>query len=301
MNKMREALKQPEERRRESLAMGGPEKIERQHRRGKLTARERAAPVYLLEGGGARAGGSAGSQRASRSSPAGRESEMEEYFKKPEPTEEAFRNGWFHTGDGACRSEEGDYYFVDRMGGFIRTRGENVSSWQVEKNKLRERILNERAGKDQGAGMKMPGLARRFADFLLTAAFFSVLFASGPVHAIEVAPLEHDFGEIEVGESNSTVITISNYTGHPHTITTVAFSKGSSPDFSLATSLDLPMTLASLDRLELEIVFSPSGPGLALADLRIHSIDSSLSIVTVSLRGGTGAPPPSGACAASER
>ena len=57
---------------------------------------------------------------------------MEGYFNKPEATAKAFRNGWFHTGDGAYRSEEGDYYFVDRMGGFIRTRGENVSSYQVE-------------------------------------------------------------------------------------------------------------------------------------------------------------------------
>ena len=57
---------------------------------------------------------------------------LESYFNKPEATEQAFRNGWFLTGDGAYRDEEGDYYFVDRMGGFIRTRGENISSYQIE-------------------------------------------------------------------------------------------------------------------------------------------------------------------------
>jgi hypothetical protein len=132
------------------------------------------------------------------------------------------------------------------------------------------------------------------------AACFSILSAAGPAYAIEVTPLEHDFGEPEVGQSSSTVITISNYTGHSHTITTIEFSEGSSPDFSIAATPDLPMTLTSLDRLELEIVFSPSGEGLALADLRIYGIDSSLSIVTVSLRGGAGALPPSGACAPSD-
>ena len=54
------------------------------------------------------------------------------YFNRPEATEEAFRNGWFHTGDGAYRDEDGNFYFVDRMGGFIRTRGENISSYQIE-------------------------------------------------------------------------------------------------------------------------------------------------------------------------
>jgi len=57
---------------------------------------------------------------------------LEEYYNKPEATEKVFRNGWFHSGDGAYRTPEGDYYFVDRMGGFIRTRGENISSYQIE-------------------------------------------------------------------------------------------------------------------------------------------------------------------------
>jgi crotonobetaine/carnitine-CoA ligase len=57
---------------------------------------------------------------------------FEEYFNKPEATVEVFRNFWFHTGDGVYRDGNGDFYYVDRMGGFIRTRGENISSFQVE-------------------------------------------------------------------------------------------------------------------------------------------------------------------------
>lgn len=57
---------------------------------------------------------------------------LDGYFNKPEATVEVFRNQWFHTGD-ACYKDENDvYYFVDRMGGFIRTRGENISSYQIE-------------------------------------------------------------------------------------------------------------------------------------------------------------------------
>lgn len=57
---------------------------------------------------------------------------LEEYFGKPEATVKALRNCWFHTGDAVYRGTDGWWYFVDRMGGFFRVRGENVSSYQVE-------------------------------------------------------------------------------------------------------------------------------------------------------------------------
>ncbi|HWS76137.1 MAG TPA: AMP-binding protein [Quisquiliibacterium sp.] len=57
---------------------------------------------------------------------------LEEYFKKPEATIRTFRNCWFHTGDACYRGKDGLWYFVDRMGGFFRVRGENISSYQVE-------------------------------------------------------------------------------------------------------------------------------------------------------------------------
>lgn len=59
---------------------------------------------------------------------------LREYLRKPEVTLKALRNCWFHTGD-ACREvpeRPGTYAFVDRMGGFFRVRGENVSSFEVE-------------------------------------------------------------------------------------------------------------------------------------------------------------------------
>jgi len=58
---------------------------------------------------------------------------MTEYYKMPDKTLEAFRNLWFHTGDYARKDEEEFFYFVDRKKDAIRRRGENISSFEVEK------------------------------------------------------------------------------------------------------------------------------------------------------------------------
>lgn len=54
------------------------------------------------------------------------------YYNDLDSTAKAWRNGWFHTGDGFRKDEEGNFYFVDRLKDSIRRRGENISSVQVE-------------------------------------------------------------------------------------------------------------------------------------------------------------------------
>jgi crotonobetaine/carnitine-CoA ligase len=54
------------------------------------------------------------------------------YFQMPDKTAAAWRNGWFHSGDGFTRNENGNFYFVDRIKDAIRRRGENISSFEVE-------------------------------------------------------------------------------------------------------------------------------------------------------------------------
>ena len=55
------------------------------------------------------------------------------YYKMPEATVAAFQNLWFHTGDRGKMDSDGYFYFIDRMKDAIRRRGENISSWEVEK------------------------------------------------------------------------------------------------------------------------------------------------------------------------
>lgn len=54
------------------------------------------------------------------------------YYKMPERTVEAYRNGWWHTGDRGYLDEEGYLWFVDRKKDAIRRRGENISAFEVE-------------------------------------------------------------------------------------------------------------------------------------------------------------------------
>jgi crotonobetaine/carnitine-CoA ligase len=54
------------------------------------------------------------------------------YNNLPEATAEAYRGGWFHSGDLAEMDEEGFFYFRGRMKEAIRRRGENVSAWEIE-------------------------------------------------------------------------------------------------------------------------------------------------------------------------
>ncbi len=57
---------------------------------------------------------------------------MKEYYKDPEATAEAFKGGWFHSGDLVRSDEEGFIYVVDRKKDMIITGGENVYSAEVE-------------------------------------------------------------------------------------------------------------------------------------------------------------------------
>jgi crotonobetaine/carnitine-CoA ligase len=55
------------------------------------------------------------------------------YHAMPEATVAAWQNLWFHTGDAVTIAEDGQFVFVDRVKDAIRRRGENVSSFEVER------------------------------------------------------------------------------------------------------------------------------------------------------------------------
>ncbi|MGI5170916.1 long-chain-fatty-acid--CoA ligase [Spirillospora sp. CA-253888] len=54
------------------------------------------------------------------------------YWRDPEQTARAVRDGWMHTGDGAYMDDNGYVHIVDRLKDMIVTGGENVYSVEVE-------------------------------------------------------------------------------------------------------------------------------------------------------------------------
>jgi len=57
---------------------------------------------------------------------------LDGYWRNPEATSKAMRNQWFHTGDLGRFDADGYFYFVDRGKDYMRRRGENISSFEVE-------------------------------------------------------------------------------------------------------------------------------------------------------------------------
>ncbi|MEV7192104.1 acyl-CoA synthetase [Streptomyces sp. NPDC093510] len=74
----------------------------------------------------------------------------EGYWDKPEETAEAFRGGWFHSGDLAVRDAEGYFTVVDRVKDVINSGGVLVASRQVED------VLYEHPGVAEAAVIGLP-------------------------------------------------------------------------------------------------------------------------------------------------
>ena len=58
---------------------------------------------------------------------------FEGYWGRPEATVATSRNWWYHTGDIGRIDDDGYLYFVDRKADYLRRRGENISSFEVER------------------------------------------------------------------------------------------------------------------------------------------------------------------------
>lgn len=72
------------------------------------------------------------------------------YHGDPAATVRSWRGLWFHTGDRGFLDADGFLHFLDRMQDTIRRRGENVSSWEVE------RVLAEHPAVGQVAAYGLP-------------------------------------------------------------------------------------------------------------------------------------------------
>jgi crotonobetaine/carnitine-CoA ligase len=77
---------------------------------------------------------------------------MRAYYGMPEKTAEDFRNLKLHTGDLGRMDDNGYFYFMDRVKDYIRRRGENVSSMEVERQVADHPAIKEAAAIGVKAG-----------------------------------------------------------------------------------------------------------------------------------------------------
>jgi O-succinylbenzoate-CoA ligase len=68
---------------------------------------------------------------------------MKGYYKKEEATADAFRGGWFHSGDLVRQDDEGFIYVVDRVKDMIISGGENIYPAEVERAVERHPAIRE--------------------------------------------------------------------------------------------------------------------------------------------------------------
>lgn len=68
---------------------------------------------------------------------------FEGYWRRPEATVAVLRNVWFHTGDLGRFNAEGWFFFSDRKKDYLRRRGENISSQELEHALLQHPAVRE--------------------------------------------------------------------------------------------------------------------------------------------------------------
>ena len=75
---------------------------------------------------------------------------MKGYFRNPDATRAAIRDGWLHTGDLGYYDPDGDFYYAGRKTDSLRRRGENISAWEVE------RIVDDHPDIEESAVIGVP-------------------------------------------------------------------------------------------------------------------------------------------------
>jgi len=128
--------------------------------------------------------------------------------------------------------------------------------------------------------------------FKMLAGFVGVLMlvaipsqvAANPDPVLEVSPTEHDFGNVEVDTSATTIVTISNVGGHDLVVTGISLS--GSGDFVITSLPTLPAIIpppnGTVKSIDVEVTYTPAELGYTSAVLEITS---NVPVVQVALGG----------------
>ena len=99
---------------------------------------------------------------------------------------------------------------------------------------------------------------------------------SAPAHAdtLEVLPTDHDFGDVEIGTTVTTIVSMTNINGSDVEVFGLGFQAGGSADYSVVSAPPVPFIVVPGETVEVHVAFAPSGAGYVTAVLQIESTDS---------------------------
>lgn len=103
-------------------------------------------------------------------------------------------------------------------------------------------------------------------------AWIVALIPAGASPGAEVDRVKYDFGDVELGSSKSTIITISNTGIEEFFISDIGFQEGSSPDFSI-TSDPLGEVVEPDESLKVVVTYTPSAVGYVSAVMDIFWVE----------------------------
>lgn len=102
---------------------------------------------------------------------------------------------------------------------------------------------------------------------------------------IDVPQIEYNFGQVDIGATQSGIVTVYN-TGNANLILqSVGFLQAEPAEFELAPMQQLPVTIEPDTALDIEILYTPEVEGPAEAVLQIFSDDPDESVIEVALLG----------------
>ena len=118
--------------------------------------------------------------------------------------------------------------------------------------------------------------------------FVSIDITVTPGGNIKVSPAEYDFGDVELGSSSSTIITITNPLGgsyeDPLYIENISLTGGDSGSFAVTVN-PAGSTVLPGESNDVGITFTPSAEGYVSTTLQIESDDPVFPLIEVSLVG----------------
>jgi len=112
--------------------------------------------------------------------------------------------------------------------------------------------------------MEKLSLVSRVSLILLFAGVLAIILPLNTLanpDTLEVFPIYHDFGDVEVGTTVTTIITMTNMNGSVVGVDGLGFQAGGSDSFSLTNAPSVPFTVGLGQTVYVEVVFSPSAGG----------------------------------------